>query len=196
MKNVVITISREFGCGGREIGREIAAELGLKFYDKDLIDEAAKKAGVHAEVFQENDEKSTRFFREFSYGTSTGFYSDKAIRAQAEVIREVAQKGSCVIFGRCSDYLLKEYPNCFNLFLYAPMGERIKHIAQEYQLDEKGAEKMIRKIDRQRHNYYKFVTGKNRGDRDYKHLMLDVSYYGVEGSVKVICDAIRQKFGE
>ena len=113
-----ITISREFGCGAREIGRKIAAQMGVKFYDKDLIDEAARKAGVHVDVIKESDEKAKKFFKEFSYGSSTTFYTEKAIDAQAEVIREAADKESCVLFGRCADYFLREYQNCINIFLY------------------------------------------------------------------------------
>lgn len=190
----VITISREFGCAGREIGQGISSKLGLKFYDKNLIDLVAQKAGIHVDIIKENDEKAVRTLKEFLYGSSTSFYSEKAIQAQAEVIREVADKNSCVLFGRCSDYFLREYPNTFNIFLYAPLEYRIKHIAKDYELDEKAAEKMIKKIDKQRHNYYKYVTGKNRGDRDGKNLMIDVSYFGVQGTVDLVCKALSQKF--
>lgn len=188
-----ITISREFGCGAREIARKIASELGITLYDKELIDEAARKAGVHADIIKDSDEKVGRFMKEFSYGSSTTFYTEKAINAQAEVIREAADKESCVLFGRCSDYFLRDYPNCINIFLYAPLQERIKHISKEYGLDMKSAEKMVKKIDRQRHNYYKFVTGKNRGDRDGKNLMIDVSYYGIDGTAELVCKAVQQK---
>lgn len=190
----VITISREFGCGAREISRKIASNLGIKLYDKDLIDETAKEAGVHVDIIKKSDEKAGRFFKEFSYGSSTTFYSEKAIDAQAKVIRKAAERESCILFGRCSDYFLREYQNCFNIFLYAPFEKRIEHISREYELEEKAAEKMIKKVDRQRHNYYKYVTGKNRGDRDGKHLMIDVSYYGIDGTVELICKAVKQKF--
>ncbi|MBU5488491.1 cytidylate kinase-like family protein [Clostridium sp. MSJ-8] len=190
----VITISREFGCAARDIGHGISSQLGLKFYDKDMIDLVAQKAGIHVDIIKENDEKVTRTLKEFLYGSSTNFYSEKAIQAQAEVVREIADKETCVIFGRCSDYFLREYSNCFNIFLYAPLEYRIKHIAEAYGLDEKAAEKMVKKVDKQRHNYYKYVTGKNRGDRDGKNIMVDVSYFGVDGTVDLICKAIKQKF--
>ena len=191
----VITISREFGCAGREIGQGISSKLGLKFYDKNLIDLVAQKVGIHSDIIKEADEKAGSFFNEFIYGSSTSFYSEKAIQAQAEVIREVADKESCVLFGRCSDYFLREYPNTFNVFLYAPLENRIKHIAKNYELDQKAAEKMVKKVDKQRHNYYKYVTGKNRGDRDGKNLMIDVSYFGIQGTVDLVCKALKQQFG-
>ena len=189
-----ITISREFGCGAREIARKVASDMGITLYDKALIDETARKAGVHVDLIKESDEKAGRFMKEFSYGSSTTFYSETAFAAQAEVIREAANKESCVLFGRCADYILREYNNCINIFLYAPLEYRIQHISTEYGLDVKSAEKMIKKIDRQRHNYYKYVTGKNRGARDGKHLMIDVGFYGIDGTVELIGKAVRQKF--
>lgn len=199
MKKYIITISREFGCNAREIGRALASRLGVPFYDKDLVDFAAEKAGVHRDVIIESDEimnnKQNRLFNEFGYGSSTSFYSEKAISAQISVIREVAdKKESCIMFGRCSDYVLREYPNVLNFFFYAPLEKRIKHIANTYELTEKNAEKMIKRIDKQRHNYYKYITGKNRGDRQGKHVMIDVSTYGVEGSVALLCEATRIQF--
>lgn len=195
----IITISREFGCNAREIGRTLASRLGVPFYDKDLVDMAAEKAGVHRDIISETDEimnrKQNRLFDEFVYGSSTSFYSEKAISAQAFVIREVADKReSCIMFGRCSDFILREYPNVLNFFLYAPLDWRIKHIANTYELTDKNAEKMVARIDKQRHNYYKYVTGRNRGDRQGKHVMIDVSTYGVDGTVELLCEAIRIRF--
>jgi cytidylate kinase len=201
MNKFIITISREFGCNAREIGRTLASELNLPFYDKDLVDLTAQKAGVNREVIEGFDEaangKMKRLFDEFGYGSSTSFYSEKAISAQISVIREIAdKKESCIMFGRCSDFVLREYPNVLNFFFYAPLEKRIKHIANTYELTEKEADKMIKRIDKQRHNYYKYVTGKNRGDRDYKHVMIDVSEYGVEGSVKLLAEAVRIRFAD
>ncbi len=201
MKRYIITISREFGCNAREIGRTLASRLGVPFYDKDLVDLAAEKAGVNREVIKESDEvmnkKQNRLFDEFGYGSSTTFFSEKAINAQAQVIHEIAnRKESCIMFGRCSDYILREYPNVLNFFFYAPMNWKISHIARTYELTVKNAEKMINRIDKQRHNYYKYVTGMNRGDRSGKHVMLDVSVYGVEGSVELLSEAVRIRFSE
>ena len=201
MKRYIITIRREFGCNAREIGRTLASRLGVPFYDKDLVDLAAEKAGVNREVIKESDEvmnkKQNRLFDEFGYGSSTTFFSEKAINAQAQVIHEIAnRKESCIMFGRCSDYILREYPNVLNFFFYAPMNWKISHIARTYELTVKNAEKMINRIDKQRHNYYKYVTGMNRGDRSGKHVMLDVSVYGVEGSVELLSEAVRIRFSE
>jgi cytidylate kinase len=141
--------------------------------------------------------KQNFLFNQFVYGSDTSFYSETAINTQVSVIREVADKGeSCILFGRCSDYVLREYPNVINLFFFAPLEKRIAHIAKTYELTEKEAEKMIKRIDKQRHNYYKYVTGRNRGDRQGKHLMIDVIDFGVEGSVELIEKAINIRFSE
>lgn len=201
MGKVIITISREFGCGAREIARKLASDLGIPFYDKDLVDLAAQKAGVHVDIFKNSDEvimsrSASRLFREFGYGSSTAFYSEKAIEAQAEVIRAIAEKPeSAILFGRCSDYILREYPNVINFFLYAPISYRVRHIANAYELDARESAKLIKRVDKQRHNYYKYVTGQNRGDRNGKNLMIDVEAFGVDGTVEMMKDAVKNLYG-
>lgn len=180
MKKFIITISREFGCNAREVARKAAAELGVEFYDKDLVDMAAERAGISRDSFLDSEEmldkNADRLLKSFGYGSSTQFYSDKAVKAQVDIIRDLANKRvSAIFFGRCADYVLREYPNHMNVFLYAPLDARIKHMCETYDLSWPEADKLIKRVDRQRHNYYKYVTGKNRGDRDNKHLMIDVS---------------------
>lgn len=199
MKKFIITISREFGCNAREVARKTAAELDVKFYDKDLVDMAADRAGISRDSFLDSEEmidkNAERLIRSFSYGSSTQFYSDKAVKAQVDVIRDLANKRvPAIFFGRCADYVLREYPNHMNVFLYAPVEARIKHMSDAYGLSRLEAEKLIKRIDRQRHNYYKYVTGKNRGDRDNKHLMIDVSEYGTDLTAEMICFAARKMF--
>lgn len=199
MKKFIITISREFGCNARETARKTAAELGVKFYDKDLVDMAADRAGISRDSFLDSEEmidkNAERLIRSFGYGSSTQFYSEKAVKAQVDVIRDLANKKvPAIFFGRCADYVLREYPNHMNVFLYAPVEARIKHMSDAYGLSELEAEKLIKRIDRQRHNYYKYVTGKNRGDRDNKHIMIDVSKYGTDLTAEMICFAARKMF--
>ncbi|MEE3420841.1 MAG: cytidylate kinase-like family protein [Lachnospiraceae bacterium] len=192
----IIVINREFGCGAREIARNLTSDLGIHFYDKELIDLAAEKAGVNQSIIQRVDESVGgrhigTLFRDFGYGSTTSFFSDKAIEAQADVIREIAaRKKTCVIFGRCADYYLREYSNVVAFFLYAPMSYRIRHISESNGLTYDEAEKLIKRVDRQKHDYYKYITGKNRGDRFDKHMMIDVAKFGVEGSVTMMKDAL------
>ncbi len=197
MQRFTVTLSREWGCNAREIGRQLAAKLGIRFYDRELVDMAARKAGVNNEFFSQSDEKSKAvdsFYNEWSYGSSTAFYSEKAIEAQAWVIRKIANEESCVMLGRCSDYFLREFNNIMNIFLYAPLDYRIKHISETYKFDERTAGKMIKRIDRQRHDYYKYITGKSRGDRHLKNLMIDVEMFGTEKTVNIIYDTLAHKF--
>lgn len=199
MKKYAVTISREFGCNGRAISRGLASKLGVTFYDKDLIDLTARKIGVNRETIYDAEEYVNKekegLFSDFGYGSTNSFFSEKAIRAQAEVIREAANKGPCLLFGRCADYVLREYSDCMNIFLYAPIEARIQHIAQTYGITEKAADKLIKRIDKQRHNYYKYVTGKDRGDRHGKHIMIDTSLFGEEGSISVLYEACKIRLG-
>ena len=199
MKNFNITISREFGCNAREISRILASKLGVELYDKDLVDMAAERAGISLDVFMDADKivdsPEEQLTKSFGYGSGTAFYSDKAIQAQVEVIRDIAnKKESAIFFGRCADYVLREYPNTLNVFLYAPLEERVKHMMEAYQLPERSAQKMIKRIDRQRHNYYKYVTGVNRGDRNLKHFMIDVHKFGSEKTAEIIYQIAQMEF--
>lgn len=200
MKNFNITISREFGCNAREISRILASKLGVELYDKDLVDMAAERAGISLDVFMDADKivdsPEEQLTKSFGYGSGTAFYSDKAIQAQIEVIREIANKKEpAIFFGRCADYVLREYPDTLNVFLYAPLEERVKHMMEAYQLSERSAQKMIKRIDRQRHNYYKYVTGVNRGDRNLKHFMIDVHKFGSEKTAEIIYQIAQMEFG-
>lgn len=197
MANFVITIGREFGCNAREIGQSLAAELGVKFYDKELVERASRLAELSDSV---KHEKSTvpgivdNFLTEFGYGITPSYFSYKAVEAQAQVIRDIANTESCVMLGRCSNYFLRSFENVLNVFLYAPISYRIEHISQAYQLKTSDAEKLIKKIDKKRHQFYKYVTGGNRGDRNLRDLMIDVKVFGVESSLELIKCAFTQKF--
>lgn len=200
MNKFIITISREFGCNAREVGHIVASKLDVPFYDKELVDMTAQRAGISPDSFTDSEMVVDRHLKEllktFSYGSSTSFYSENAVMAQVDVIRELAdKKESCVFFGRCSDYILRNYPNCLHIFLYAPLDHRIKHMTEDYDLTEAAAAKLVKRVDLQRHNYYKYVTGQNRGDRDNKHIMLDVSEFGCDGTADIIISAVTRKFG-
>lgn len=201
MKNFKLTVSREFGCNSREITRQLANRLGVTMYDKELVDRAAERAGMNPDSFQDVDkgiltseERLTSFF---GYGSTTNFYSDEAIKAQISIIRDIAnQQKPAIFFGRCADFILREHPNTLNLFLYAPFEARKKHVMEAYKLDGPSAERMIKRIDRQRHNYYKYVTGINRSDRNLKHIMIDVNRFGTEKTVDIIYQIVQMEFGE
>lgn len=197
MKKFVITIGREFGCNAQEVGRQLAAELGVNFYDKELVELAARRSGLNEDYYSKSDENKLiidSLFTDFGYGATPSFYSPKSVEAQAFVIRELANKESCIMLGRCSDYVLREFDNVLNVFVYSSLEYRINHISETYNESKKKASKMISKIDSKRHAYYKHVTGKNRGNREVRNLMIDVETFGVEGTVQLIRDAVKIRF--
>lgn len=195
-RKTIITIGREFGSGGREIGEKLAKELGIPFYDKQIISLAAKKSGISEELFAENEDKVTS---SFLYSIATGMYfmgshvspvsemplSDKLFFVQSDIIKEVAQKGSCVIVGRCADYVLKEVPNCFHVFIYAPMDFRKKRAVEKYGVDAKFCEDTLRKADKKRASFYNYYSSQKWGRTGNYDICLS-SAIGIEQSVALL----------
>ena len=197
-KKIVITIGRQFGSGGRYVGRLLAEKLGIPFYDKELLSEAAKNSGICEEIFEEHDEKPTRSLL-FSLVTGvqqhmgTGsFYMDmplnhKIFLAQFDAIRRIAGEGSCVIVGRCADYVLRDDPNAVSVFVKGDMPSKVQRAVQYYGIEEAKAEERIRKADKQRAIYYNYYATATWGDVDNYDLVVDTGVLGVEGAVELIC---------
>lgn len=200
MKRFVITIGREFGCNASEVGRKLAERLGVKFYEKELVEKAAQIAGMDESTLYDLDRKKSdknllyHYVNEFGYGVADSYFSEKAVEAQAYVIRDIASRETCVMFGRCADYFLADYENVLNVFLYAPFDFRLQHVSSSYNLTVPESKKLIKKIDKRRNNWYKFVTGKNRGDRTYRDLMLSMEKFSVEDVVDLIELAAKIRF--
>ena len=178
MKHFVITVGCEFGSGGPEIGKMLAKLLGIEYYDRDLVD----KIFVHYGI-------------ETSLGTRYANLSNKVIYTQFDVIRKMA-KTSCVIIGRCSDYILKGQENVVNIFIYAPTEVRIKTIMEKMNLSERHAAEVIRDYDNALHRRYKYITGTYRGDRHNRHLLVDSSVLGWEKTAKFIQSFVEMRFEE
>jgi len=203
----VITIGRQFGSGGRYVGRLLAEKLGIPFYDKELLAEAAKQSGICEELFEDHDEKPTRSFL-FSlvtgiqaHGDPGSFYMDmplnhKIFLAQFDAIRRIASEGPCVIVGRCGDYVLRDDPNAVHVFVKADMPSRIERAVKYYGMDPAKAEESIRKADRQRASYYNYYATATWGDVNNFDLCVDTGELGVEGAVELICRHIelREQF--
>ena len=197
MEKKIITISREFGSGGRTIGRMVAEKLGIPFYDKELLSEAAKQSGICEEIMEDHDEKPTRSLL-FSlvtgmqqHATTGAFYMDmplnhKIFLAQFDAIRKLASDGSCVIVGRCADYVLREDPDTINVFVKADMPSKIARAVKYYGVEEDKAEERIRKADRQRASYYNYYATATWGDIENYDLVVDTGMLGVEGAVELI----------
>lgn len=200
MSNVIYTIGREFGSGGRAVGTMLAERLGIKCYDKELLQRAATDSGFCKEIFENHDEKPTSsFLYSLVMDTySVGGYSSapfldmplnhKVFLAQFETIKKLASEESCVIVGRCADYALSELPTCINTFIHADMDVRIKRVAADMQIPENKARDVIQKNDKQRASYYNYYTSKKWGDSRGYHLTLDSSQLGIDGCVDMILD--------
>ena len=189
MGNKIYTIGREFGSGGREIGEKLAERLGIKLYDKELLQQAAKESGFCEEIFENHDEKPTSSFL-YSLVMDTyslnGYHSapfldmplnHKVFLAQFDTIKKIAERESCVIVGRCADYALSDNPD---------MDKRVKIISQRANITESKARDLIQKQDKQRASYYNYYTSKKWGDSQSYHLTLDSGKLGIDGCIDMI----------
>lgn len=196
MKHFVITVGCEFGSGGPEIGKMLAKSLGIEYYDRDLVDKVVEKIGVEKHLVEEADNKNfVPYGIETSLGTRYANLSNKVIYTQFDVIRKMA-KSSCVIIGRCSDYILKGQEDVVNVFVYAPTEIRIKTIMEKMNLSERHAAEVIRDYDNALHRRYKYITGTYRGDRHNRHLLVDSSVLGWEKTAKFIKSFVEMRFEE
>lgn len=196
MKHFVITVGCEYGSGGPEIGKMLAKSLGIEYYDRDLVDKVVEKIGVEKHLVEEADNKNfVPYGIETSLGTRYANLSNKVIYTQFDVIRKMA-KSSCVIIGRCSDYILKGQDDVVNVFVYAPVDVRVRTIMEKMNLSERHAKEMIRDCDNALHRRYKYITGTYRGDRHNRHLLVDSSVLGWERTAKFIKSFVEMRFEE
>lgn len=193
----IITIGRQAGSGGKEIGEKLAAALGVKCYDRELLERAAKESGLCQEIFENHDEKPTRSFLyslvmdTYAYNYSSATYSDmpinhKVFLAQFDAIKKIADEGPCVMVGRCADYALEDYGNCLRLFLYAPVEKRAERVAKLHDMTYAKAKEQIIKSDKQRASYYNYYTNKKWGEAISYDLCINTSILGIDGTVELI----------
>ena len=194
-RNIVITIGREFGSGGREIGQKLAEALGISFYDRNLIDIAAQKSGINPDLLHQADEKASNpFFSAYMpAGGDYGTVNDRLFWVQSAIIKDLAQKESCVIVGRCADYVLEEFDNVLRIFIHAPIEKRIERIKDRYLLDsDAAARKEIARTDKLRRTYYQYYTDHKWGHSDGFDLAIDSSFLGIEGTIELIKDIVKR----
>ena len=195
MEKRIITISREFGSGGRFIGEEVAKKLGISYYDKDIIGQIAEQSGFAPEYIRENAELSPKkglFAYAFSGRDITGkSVEDMVYEAQRNVILKIAEKESCVIVGRCADAILKDDPRCVSVFLSAPLKERIQTVMKRDNLDEKGAKHKIEQTDRRRADNYRYYTRRIWGMSGNYQMCIDTSL-GEEYVLETVTELLRK----
>lgn len=193
----IITIGRQLGSGGRTIGKKLAERLGIAYYDRELINLASKESGICGEFFEKADEKTSGgLLKAFAMGFSMNsaifqnndYLSNESLfQIQSDVIRKVAAEGSCVLVGRCADYILRDESNCLNVFVTARMEDRIKRVLEyNNDLKENEVEEFINKADKSRSAYYNYYTDKVWGAAASYDLCVNSSYYGIEATVDYI----------
>ncbi|MDR2174821.1 MAG: cytidylate kinase-like family protein [Synergistaceae bacterium] len=202
LDNFVITISREFGSGGRKVGEQLAGELGIAFYDKSLIHLAVGKSGLDPLTIEKAEEEaSNKFLFNLAIGgyASAGVFaplnvplSDQVFFAQSKVIEEIAEQGSCVIIGRCANYVLRGHPCRVSVFVYGEMRDRVRRVAEEFGVTEAEAEARITRMDKGRANYHEHYTEQKWGSAKIYHLAVNTSFTGIDGAVRVIRALVRR----
>ena len=190
MKHIVITIGREYGSGGRLIAKKLSDEMGITFYDKQLITDVAKKTGFSEHFIRnaEHQRPTNSFLYDLYTSVQTPSIPDQVFIAQAKVIKEAAARESCVIVGRCADYILRDLPNCLKVFVNAPLDQRVRRAREEYGVQENNLESFVLRQDKARASYYNyFATGRWGQSREYD-LCIN-SRIGIDACVAVIRSA-------
>ncbi|MBQ2753377.1 MAG: cytidylate kinase-like family protein [Firmicutes bacterium] len=186
----IITIGRQYGSGGREVGQKLAAEYGISYYDKELLAMASEKSGIAVDMFEKHDEK---YISSFLYSLVAGAYGEnglpmdhKIFLEQLRTIKDLADKGPCVIIGRCADYALRDYDNAINIYLHGNAEKRVERAVKAYGVDSAKAAEIVVKTDKQRASYYNFYTGRKWGDIQNYDLTIDSTMLGIDNTVKLI----------
>ena len=193
---MIISIGRQHGSGGREIARLLARELGIKCYDKEIVDEAAKHSDFSRDLINAYDEKRMSAFMLHAggYGLNENFRLNmQVVSAQFDAMREIASKGDCIFVGRCADYILRERSDLVSVFILGDMDERLKCLERRQGLDESAARKKIKEVDKDRSSFYKYYSDQVWGDAQNYDLCINSSRLGVEGTVKVIMNYIKAR---
>ncbi len=197
----IITIGRQFGCGAHEIGTKLAEKLEVPYYDKELMKRASKDSGFDENLFNFYDEKPTRSFL-FNVSTdglvpmgNEGMsLEDRIVQYQFDTIKSVAEEGSCIIVGRCAEYILRDYDNMVSVFLHADDEYRLDRIVNLYGYSRKDALKELKAMDKKRAKFHNFYSDEKWGDAATYSLCIDVSTLGIDETVELIADYINKKF--
>lgn len=197
MAKSIITISREFGSGGRTIGRKVAETLGIPFYDRELIEMSAEQGGFAADFVQNTEQKvKSKFFHSLAFGymnsglgSGAASLSDRLFAVTSDIIRKLAAEGPCVIVGRCADYVLSERQDVLDVFIYSDLAHKVRRAVTEYGLDPDKAEAEVKKTDKYRANHYDYYTDRTWGAKENYHLMIDSGELGIDAAANLIVAA-------
>lgn len=197
MKKYCVTINRQFGSLGRPIAKEISEILGIEYYDRDIVEKTSRKLNLAVSTISTHEEtgfKSNFFNMLFPLGDSSKSNQNKIFDTESQIILNLADKESCIIVGRCADFILKDHKNCINIFIYAPKDARFDNCVKILNMEPTEARKMITEVDKARDNYYKNYAGYSLEDIKHKHIMIDSSLFGAQGTAQVLSKIIKKRF--
>jgi cytidylate kinase len=201
--NYIITIGRELGSGGKEIGTRLAEKLGVSCYDKELIQLASRESGLGKEYFEKADEKSSFSLLSSYFGFRSGYMgnlsenylcNEMLFKIQSDVIKSLAEQESCIFVGRCADYILREHPHCLNVFISADLPDRIQRIQTTQNMTEKGAMNLIEQTDKKRAGYYNYYSNKTWGMAASYDLCINSSVFGIDKIISCIEEYVATHF--
>lgn len=200
-KHLIINVGRQLGSGGHDIARMLALDFNAKYYDKEILNLAAKESGFSEKIFEQNDEKKGFIRGLFSMTTphvsgayESGFSQENLFKFQSDAIRKAAQEGSCVFVGRCADYVLRDFENVVNIFITASMHDRVEQILNKQKVTPPEAKRIILRAEGKRASYYNYYTGKKWGHAESYDLCVNTSILGMVDTEKMIAEFIRKKF--
>lgn len=200
-KKVIITVGCEYGCGGPELARRIAKDYGIPCYDRGLIDDIIEEAGFSKDLLDKAEKAKEIRGRDLDTNPQKlgaikyHNLTDRVVFLQRETVKRLAARGSCVFVGRCADHILRHQEKCLNVFIYAPSQVRLENVMKAHSLNKTDASLLIKKSDEDLHARYKQVAGTYRGDRHNRHMLIDSSLLGIDGTAKLIEDVASKVFG-
>ncbi len=197
MKKFSVVISRQFGSLGRPVAREMSEMLGVEYYDRDIVTMVAKEHNITIREVSSLEEKATKYsFMKFPLGTGTSAAQDKIFDTTAKIIRELAEKESCIIVGRCADAILGDNENNLNIFIYAPYEERLVNCVNELGMEPKQAKKMIHDVDKARDAFHLRYAKYRPNDTNHMDIMINSGMLGVKGTAEYLCGIVKKRFGD
>ncbi|MBN7773612.1 AAA family ATPase [Clostridium aminobutyricum] len=187
---MIITIGREYGSGGHEIGKRLAEHYQIPFYDKEALFKVAREKGIYDEILSFYEEKPVN---SLLYAIAMDSYSENIGKMQFDAMKSITENGPCVIIGRCGNYIFKDTPDTVSVFLHAELEKRIKRVKDVYGIDQKGLLNLIEKTDKQRASFHKFYTDQEWGDARNYHLAVNSGEIGIDSCVELIAEFIEKK---
>lgn len=197
MEQYVVTVSRQFGSMGRTIAKQMAEKLGIEFYDRDIVEETAKRMGLPVSVISQKEENanSIYFKRQYPLGMGVSNMQDEIFSIQKNIIEDLAKKESCIIVGRCAESILADWKNHLRVYIYAPYEKRLKNCTEILKMEEKTARKMIREVDRSRELYHRRYYPEYTDAFSNRDLLIDSSRFGIEKTAEILVKLVLDLYG-